>query len=393
MGRKSDDVTASPSELVAGGEAEGRRAESRAELDRVRREAQAQITNTLERITDGFISLDPEWRYTYINRAGSVMANRPPEDFIGKNIWDVYPDALGTAYETEYKRAMREQTPVEFEERLPSADVWLEVNAYPSADGLSVFFRDVTKRKQAEGRLRESEAQFRRMADNAPVMVWVTAANATCTYLSQSWYDFTGQTPETGLGFGWLDATHPDDQQAAHDTFVRANEKREAFRIEYRLRRKDGSYAWAIDSAKPRFREDGEFLGYVGSVIDITDRKQAEERLRESEERYRTLFNSIDEGFCIIELIFDDAGEPLDYRFVEVNPTFERQTGLKNAAGKTAREMVPNLESRWFEIYGRVASTGEPIRFVDGSEAMGRWFDVYAFRVGDATSRKVAIPF
>ncbi len=160
MGRKSDDVVALPSEMFAGGE-EGRRVEALTELDHVRREAQAQITNTLERITNGFISLDREWRYTYINRAGTTMANRQPEDFIGKSFWDVYPDALGTAYETEYKRAMREQTPVEFEEYLPSAAVWLEVSAYPSADGLSVFFRDITKRKQAEERLRESEERLR----------------------------------------------------------------------------------------------------------------------------------------------------------------------------------------------------------------------------------------
>ena len=161
MGRKSDAVRKSPAEQFAGGEGAGRRAEALAELERVRREAQAQITNILERITDGFVSLDREWRYTYINRAGSVMANRPPEDFLGKNIWDVYPDALGTAYEIEYKRAMREQIPVEFEEYLPSADVWLEVNAYPSADGLSVFFRDVTERRRPEDARRESEARFR----------------------------------------------------------------------------------------------------------------------------------------------------------------------------------------------------------------------------------------
>ncbi|MDQ3754101.1 MAG: PAS domain S-box protein, partial [Acidobacteriota bacterium] len=98
-------------------------------------------------------------------------------------------------------------------------------------------------------------------------------------YLSKSWYKFTGQTPETGLGFGWLDATHPEDRDDAAKIFLAANEKREAFRLEYRLRRKDGLYAWAIDAAAPRIGPDGEFLGYIGSVIDITERKQAEEAL------------------------------------------------------------------------------------------------------------------
>jgi PAS domain S-box-containing protein len=151
-------------------------------------------------------------------------------------------------------------------------------------------FWESIERARTNNNLRESEARFRNMADNAPMMVWVTEADGICTYLSQSWYEFTGQTPETGLGFGWIDATHPDDQQLAHDTFVTANEKREVFRIEYRLRRKDGSYAWAIDSAQPRFAENGEFMGYVGSVFDITERKNAEkerEKLLEGEQQAR----------------------------------------------------------------------------------------------------------
>ncbi len=137
-------------------------------------------------------------------------------------------------------------------------------------------FWESIERARTNKILRESEARFRNMADNAPVMIWVTETDGTCTYLSESWYEFTGQTPETGLGFGWLDATHPDDYQLARDTFVSANEKHSTFRVEYRLRRKDGTYAWAIDSAQPRFAENGDFLGYVGSVMDITDRKNAE---------------------------------------------------------------------------------------------------------------------
>lgn len=92
-------------------------------------------------------------------------------------------------------------------------------------------------------------------------------------------------------------------------------------------------------------------------------------------------------------MIFDPENTPVDYRFIEINLTFESQTGPKNAAGKTARELVPDLEDHWFQIYGKVALTGKPIRFVEGSDAMGRWFDVYAFSLGGKDSRKVALLF
>jgi PAS domain S-box-containing protein len=123
------------------------------------------------------------------------------------------------------------------------------------------------------------------------------------------------------------------------------------------------------------------------------ERVAAVAELRASEERYRTLFETIDAGFCVVELLFDDEGRPIDYRFVEANPAFARHTGLEDAVGRSARKLVPDLEPHWIELYGQVALTGEPVRFEQGSAAMGRWFDVHALRVGDAQSRRVAILF
>ena len=110
--------------------------------------------------------------------------------------------------------------------------------------------------------------------------------------------------------------------------------------------------------------------------------------------RYRSLFESIDEGFCVIEMLFDHQQKPVDYRFVEVNPAFEKQAGIHNAAGKRMLEFVSSMESHWLENYGRVAMTGEPIRFAAEYQSLkNSWFDVYAFRVGNPGERKVAVLF
>src|SRR5262249_7418062 len=114
---------------------------------------------------------------------------------------------------------------------------------------------------------------------------------------------------------------------------------------------------------------------------------------RESEQNYRTLFESIDEGFCTIEVLFDQNEKPFDYRFLQISPSFERHTGIKNAAGRRMREIAPEHEDHWFESYGRIARTGEPMRFENEAKQLGRWYDVYAFRVEDPERRRVGILF
>ena len=141
------------------------------------------------------------------------------------------------------------------------------------------IYRDITERKRAEDRLRESEARFQAMADKAPVMIWTTGTDGLCNYFSKPWLDFTGRTLEQEVGLGWLEGVHPDDVQACHDGFFPAYQARKPFGMEYRLRRVDGEYRWVIESGVPRYTASGEFAGYIGSNIDITDRKHAESLL------------------------------------------------------------------------------------------------------------------
>lgn|GEM_PF-3985535 len=133
--------------------------------------------------------------------------------------------------------------------------------------------------------------------------------------------------------------------------------------------------------------------GLTQFLNEANERKRAEQALRESEERYRSLVETMNEGYCTIEVLFDDDGTPADYRFLETNVAFESQTGLHDAEGKRIRELVPGHEEHWFETYGRIVRTGKSEHFVNEARALGRWYDVRAFRLGDAGSRKVAVFF
>lgn len=186
---------------------------------------------------------------------------------------------------------------------------------------------------------------------------------------------------------------HPDDREGLNQVLANSFDQKTPFHHEYRIIWADGSIHWIEGRGQAFYNEADQPVRMSGTIMAIDGRKQAEETLRQSEESYRTLFESIDEGFCVLEMIFSENNKPTDYRFLEINPVFEQQTGLKQAVGQTARQLVPNLEDHWFEIYGKVALTGEPIRFRSGSESMKRWFDVYAFRIGLPASRKVALIF
>ena len=143
----------------------------------------------------------------------------------------------------------------------------------------------VEERRRAEQATRESEKRFRLVADTAPALIWMSTTDKLCCYFNKPWLDFTGRSIDSELGNGWADGIHPEDFPRCMDTYTRAFDRREQFRMEYRLRRHDGEYRWVLDIGVPRFNPDGSFVGYIGIGIDVTDGKQAEAELRQSEER------------------------------------------------------------------------------------------------------------
>ena len=136
---------------------------------------------------------------------------------------------------------------------------------------------DVTDRRRAEEAIRLSEHRFREFADTAPAMLSISDASGDCTFLSRGWYEFSGQTEEEALGFGWVNALHPDDRQPTRDALLEANARQQAFSVDHRVLHVDGTYHWVSATGRPRFGPDGAFLGYIGSLIDINDRKHAEQ--------------------------------------------------------------------------------------------------------------------
>jgi len=168
---------------------------------------------------------------------------------------------------------------------------WIWDRGFPIKDEsgrvvrLTGIAEDITERKQAEEALRESEERFRTLADATPVLIWGSGPDKRCNYFNKQWRDFTGRTTEQEMGNGWSEGVHPDDLGHCLETYVNAFDARTPFTMEYRLRRHDGEYRWVMDTGVPRFIPDGTFSGYIGSCIDITDRKRTEEELRNADRR------------------------------------------------------------------------------------------------------------
>jgi PAS domain S-box-containing protein len=255
-------------------------------------------------------------------------------------------------------------------------------------------FATANERRRAEAALRETSARLEATIAAAEVATWTWDIPADRVSADERMGLLFGIPPEHLQGApvdAYLAPIHPEDVAQVRDIITRALRREVPYETTFRLRGAAGGWRWAIARGQVEFDPHGQPQRLRGVVIDATRRIEAEEQLRASEERYRTLFESIDEGVCVIEMLYDEAGNPCDYRYLETNRAFEAHTGVKAAAGKTVRELRPEHEAHWYELFGRVAETGEPMRFTN--QTRGRWYDVYAARIGGPGSHRVAVLF
>jgi len=272
--------------------------------------------------------------------------------------------------------------------------VWMDERAVPVTDrdgrfvALSGVVVDITERKQAEAALRESESRFRLMADAAPVMIWVSDTEKLCTWFNKPWLDFTGRPMAQELGNGWAEIIHADDYDRSLKTYTTAFDARQPFSMEYRMRRHDGEYRWLLDNGVPLYAADGEFSGYIGSCIDITDRRKAEESRAAA---YRHLQLAMSAG-RMAAWTWDPYKD-----VVTTSENLRELCGVLSIKNREQGSLLLHPEdwSRHREIVDRAVKHGGPyqtvLRMIRPDTGQIIWLDIRAVPVTDSEGRVTAI--
>ena len=345
--------------------------EKRAEEARFRHAA------IVESSEDAIISKDLDAKITSWNSGAQQLFGYTEAEVIGQPITILIPTDLRDE-EDQILQRLRAGGRIEHYEtkRLTKAgakvDVSLTIVPITDANARVVGFtkvaQDITARKEAEQAVKESEARFRLVADTAPVLIWMSGKDKLCDYFNQPWLDFTGRSLQQELGNGWAEGVHPDDFQRCLDTYTQSFDRREKFRMEYRLRRYDGEYRWVLDIGVPRFNQDRSFGGYIGTAIDVSERKTAEEGLRDlnrtleaqtallqsQEELLRIFVKNVPAGVAMLDR---------DMRYLQVSDRWCADYGVdaSQVLGRSHYDVFPDVPERWKEVH-RCALAGETLR-------------------------------
>jgi len=249
---------------------------------------------------------------------------------------------------------------------------------------------------------READERFRLLSDCAPIGILLRDADLHCTYVNSTWLAIAGLTRSQALGAGWLQAIHPDDRERLARAQRDATRKAAPMELNLRYVRPTGEIRWVHGRTTPLHRADRSLADFLIIAEDLTERQRDKRELEDRERQYRQLFDHMQSGFALHQIILDAAGDPVDYEFLALNPAYTEMTGLRADAtvGRRVTEVLPGTEkdpANWIKVFGEVALTGRTLRLEQYSQAVGKWFAVLAYRpeplrfavlIEDLTERK-----
>jgi len=325
------------------------------------------------------VTRGPEYKNQLVNYKFTDLFGYTAEDVPDEAHWLplAYPDSdyreiVRAEWQRRIEKALQDGAEIEPMEALvrckDGSNRWIEFHFAILKDTILVSFVDITDRQQAQSELLESEGRFRLVANTAPVLIWMSGTDKLRTYFNDPWLDFTGRSNEQELGNGWVKGVHPDDLQRCLDSYSYSFERRQKFKMEYRLRRFDAEYRWIQDIGVPRFNPDETFAGYIGSCIDVTDARAAQEalagvsrKLIEAQERERTriardLHDDIAQRLALLAIDIDEFQQNLPVSTAEV---FNRLDELRKQTSQLATDVHAishGLHSSKLEYLGIVAA-------------------------------------
>lgn len=252
----------------------------------------------LHAIDEGFVLLDRDFRIQRINDEALRIDGRPREAFIGKSHWEGWPGSEQLPIADAYRKAMRERSTATIEQLYVhnGEDMWLEARAFPVEDGLAVFYRDITQRKQAEAAIRNSEAKCRTIADAMPQIVWSARPDGFHDYFNKQWYEYTGVPDDVAQGRAWAGLFHPDDVEPMEARWQHSLSTGEPYEMEFRLRHRSGEYRWALARALPVRNANGEIVRWMGTSTDIHENMEMRAALRDAQSRLEAALNAAQIG-------------------------------------------------------------------------------------------------
>ncbi|HEX7859321.1 MAG TPA: PAS domain S-box protein [Verrucomicrobiae bacterium] len=314
-------------------------------------ESARELANTLESIAEGFFTVDRQWRFTYVNSEAERLLEKTRDELMGKNIWKVFPDASAQQFKAEYERAIAENRPVTFRQYYPPYERWIEIRAYPSADSLAVYFKDVTKDHVAAEALRASEERFRLVSRATNDVIWDWNIVDDVHWLSDGFLTHFGYRVEELAAEvrAWSDRIHSEEREGVLQGIQQVIASgEESWADEYRFQRKDGTWAHVLDRGYVLRDASGKAVRMIGSMTDVSERRLAEQQIAEQ----AALLDNAQDAILVTD--FADT-------IIYWNRGAERVFGYSRseALGQRSVELLKSERARHSEGYSELIERGE----------------------------------